>query len=98
MSSISVQNFSSIDDDYKEMSLSKEIDFKTKTETSDAWISLNTDPNDMKFFSHIYSYMIYKIPKLKIQKSSDKGDMTKKPDLAQSFQKLISLTKHILFF
>jgi hypothetical protein len=24
--------------------------------------------------------------------------MTKKPDLAQSFQKLITLTKHILFF
>jgi hypothetical protein len=24
--------------------------------------------------------------------------MTKKPDLAQSFQKLVTLTKHILFF
>jgi hypothetical protein len=24
--------------------------------------------------------------------------MTKKPDLAQSFQKLVILTKHILFF
>jgi len=82
MSSISVQNFNSIHDDYKEISLSKETDFKTKTETSDAWIFLNTDPNDMKFFSHIYSYMIYKIPKLQIQKSSNKGDMTKKPDLA----------------
>jgi hypothetical protein len=98
MSSISFQNFSSIDDDYKEISLSKEIDFKTKTETSDAWIFFNTDPNDMKFVSHIYSYMIYKIPKLKIQKTSNTGDMTKKPDLAQSFQKLITLTKHILFF
>ncbi len=98
MSSISVQNFSSIDDDYKKISLSKETDFKTKIETSDAWISLNTDPNDMKFLSHIYSYMIYKIPKLQIQKSSNKGDMTKKPDLAQSFQKFITLTKHILFF
>ncbi len=64
MSSISVQNFSSIDDDHKEISLSKGTDFKTETETSDAWISLNTDPNDMKFLSHIYSYMIYKIPKL----------------------------------
>jgi len=66
--------------------------------TSDAWISLNTNPNDMKFLSHIYYYMIYKIPKLQIQKSSNKGDMTKKPDLAQSLQKLITLTKHILFF
>ncbi len=87
-----------IDDDHKEISLSKEIDFKTKTETSDAWISLNTNPNDMKFLSHIYSYMIYKIAKLQTQKSLNKGDMTKKPDLAQSFQKLITLTKHILFF
>ncbi len=55
-------------------------------------------PNDMKFLSHIYSYMIYKIPKLQIQKRLNKGDMTKKPDLAQSFQKLLTLTKHILFF
>jgi hypothetical protein len=78
MFSISFQNFSSIDDDYKEISLSKEIDFKTETEISNAWISLNIDPNDMKFVSHIYSYMIYKIPKLQIQKSSNKGDMTKK--------------------
>jgi len=77
MSFISVQNFSSTDDDHKEISLSKEIDFKTKTETLNAWISLNTDPNDMKFLSHIYSYMIYKISKLQIQKSSNKGDMTK---------------------
>jgi len=90
MSSISAQNFNSIDDEYKEISLSKETDFKTKAETS--------DPNDMKSVSHIYSFMIYKIPKLQIQKSSNKGDMTKKPDLAQSFQKLITLTKHILFF
>ncbi len=98
MSSIYAQNFSSIDDDHKKISLSKETDFKTETETSDAWISLNTDPNDMKFLSHVYSYMIYTIPKLQIQKSSNKGGMTKKPDLAQSFQKLIILTKHILFF
>jgi hypothetical protein len=98
MSSISSQNFSSIDDDHKKISLSKETDFKTETETSDAWISLNIDPNDMRFLSHIYSYMIYKIPKLQIEKSSNKGDMTKKSDLAQSFQKLITLTKHILFF
>jgi hypothetical protein len=82
MFSISVQNFSSIDDDHKKISLSKEIDFKTDTETLDVWISLNTDPNDMKFLSHIYSYMIYKIRKLQIQKNSNKGDMTKKPDLA----------------
>jgi len=98
MSPISTQNFSSIDDDYKEISLSKEIDFKTEAETLDAWISLTIDPNDMKFVSHIYSYMIYKITKLQIQKSSNKGDMTKNPNLAQSFQKLITLTKHILFF
>jgi hypothetical protein len=35
MSSISVQNFSSIDDDHKELSLSKEIDFKTEVEILD---------------------------------------------------------------
>jgi len=64
MSSIFAQNFSSINDDHKEISLSKEADFKTETETSDAWISLNINPNDMKFLSHMYSYMIYKIPKL----------------------------------
>jgi hypothetical protein len=78
MSSIFVQNFSSIDDDHKELSLSKGTDFKTETETLDAWISLNTNPNDMKFLSHVYSFMIYKISKLQIQKCSNKGDMTKK--------------------
>jgi hypothetical protein len=98
MSSISVQNFNSINDDHKEISLSKEIDSKTETKTLDAWISLNINSNDLKFLSHMYSYMIYKIAKLQIQKSSNKGDMTKKPDLAQSLQKLITLTKHILFF
>jgi hypothetical protein len=36
MSSISAQNFSSIDDDHKEKSLSKEIDFKTEADTLDA--------------------------------------------------------------
>jgi hypothetical protein len=36
--------------------------------------------------------MIYKIAKLQTQKNLNKGDMTKKPDLAQSFQKLITLT------
>jgi hypothetical protein len=35
MSSTFVQNFSSIDDDHKELSLSKETDFKTKAETLD---------------------------------------------------------------
>jgi len=93
-----LSNFSPIDDDHKEISLSRETDFKTKTETSDAWISLNKNPNDMNFLSQIYSYMIYKIANLQTQKSLNKGDMTKKPDLAQSFQKLITLTKHILFF
>jgi len=98
MFSIFAQNFSFIDGDHKKISLSNETDFKTEIEILDVWISLNTDPNDMKFLSHIYYYMIYKIPKLQIQKSSNKGDMTKKPDLAHSFQKLITLTKHILFF
>jgi hypothetical protein len=98
MSSISTQKFSFINDDHKEISLSKETDFKTETETLDAWISLNINPNDMKFLSHMYSYMIYKIRKLQIQTSSNKGDMTKKPDLTQNLQKLITLTKHILFF
>jgi len=62
MFSIFDQNFNSIDDDHKELSLPKETAFKTKIE--DAWISLNTNPNDMKFLSHIYSFMIYKISKL----------------------------------
>jgi hypothetical protein len=92
MFSISAQNFSLIDDDHKEISLSKETDFKTETETSDTWISHNTSPNDMKFLSHIYSYMIYKTTKLQTQKSLNKGDMTKNPDLTQSFQKLLTLT------
>ncbi len=98
MSFIFAQNFSSINDDHKEISLSKETDFKIETKTLDAWISLNINPNDMKFLSHMYSYMIYKIPKLQIQKSSNKGDMTKKSDLTQNLQKLITLTKHIFFF
>jgi hypothetical protein len=98
MSFISAQNFNSINDDHKDISLSKKTDFKTETETSDAWISLNINPNDMKFLSHMYSYMIYKILKLQIQKSSNKGDMTKKLDLTQNLQKFITLTKHILFF
>jgi hypothetical protein len=53
MSSIYVQKFSSIDDDHKKLSLSKEFDFKTKVKTLDIWISLNTFINDMNFFSHI---------------------------------------------
>ncbi len=64
MFSIFAQNFSSIDDDHKELSLSKETDFKTEVETLDTRISLNTYANDLKFFAHIYSFMIYKIPKL----------------------------------
>jgi hypothetical protein len=35
MSSISAQNFSSIGDDQKELSVSKETDFKTKVEILD---------------------------------------------------------------
>jgi hypothetical protein len=72
MSFISTQNLSSIDDDHKELSLTKEIDFKTKVETLDNWISFNRYPNDLKFISHIKSSMIYKIPKLQIQKCSNK--------------------------
>ena len=53
MFSIRAQNFSSIDDDHKELLLSKEIDFKIEAEIFDTWISLNTYPNDLKFFSHI---------------------------------------------
>jgi hypothetical protein len=93
MSSISVQNFSSIDVDHKELSLSKGIDFKTEIETLNAWISFNTDPNDMKFLSHIYSYMIYKISKLHIQKCSNKGDMTKKPRSNTEFSTYLFLLK-----
>jgi hypothetical protein len=62
MSSISVQNFSSIDDDHKELSLTKETNFKTKDEMLDSWVSLN--PNGLKLFSHINSSMIYKIFKV----------------------------------
>jgi hypothetical protein len=53
MSSIPAQNFTSIDDDHKELSLSKETDFKIEAETLDTWISLNTYANDLKFLSHI---------------------------------------------
>ncbi len=53
MFSISAQNFSSIGDDNKVLSLSKEIDFKIEVEILDTWISLNTYPNDLKFLSHI---------------------------------------------
>jgi hypothetical protein len=57
MSSISVQNFSSIDGDRKELSLSKITDFKTETETLNVqWISLNIDLNDMNF-PHIYIHL-----------------------------------------
>jgi hypothetical protein len=39
MSSIYAQNFSSINDDHKELSLSKEIDFKIEVKALDTWIS-----------------------------------------------------------
>jgi hypothetical protein len=55
MSSISAQNFSSIYD-HKELSLSKETDFKTEAETLDTWISLNTYSNGLKFLSDIKSF------------------------------------------
>jgi hypothetical protein len=53
MSFIFFQNFNSIDDDHKELSFSKETNFKIKAKILDTWISLNTYPNDMKFFSNI---------------------------------------------
>ncbi len=57
MSFISVQNFIFIDDDHKEISFSKETDFKTETETLDAWNSLNINPNDMKIsLTYIFLY------------------------------------------
>jgi hypothetical protein len=87
MSFIFSQNFSSIDDDHDEFSFLKEIGFKTKVKTLDNWISFNTYLNDMKCLSHIYiySFMMYKILRLQIQKCSNKGDMTKKPYLSQKF-------------
>jgi hypothetical protein len=77
MSSILIQNFRSTDVDHKTLSLSKGTNFKTKTKTLNVWISLNIDSYDMKFLSHIYSFIMYMILKLKNQKSSNKGDMTK---------------------
>ncbi len=97
MSSIYVQIFGSIDVNHKELSLLKKTDFKIEVETLDTWISFIIYPNDLKFLSHIQSFMIYKIPNLQIQKSSNKGDMLKKPNLTKNFQKLIILTKQILF-
>jgi hypothetical protein len=47
------QNFSPIDDNHKELSFSKEIDFKIEVETLNTWISLNTYPNGMKFIPHM---------------------------------------------
>ncbi len=95
---IYVQNFNSIGDNHKELSLSKETDFQIEAETLDTWISLNTYPNDLKILAGIYYFMIYEIAKLQIQKSSNKGDMTKKPDLTHNLEKLITLTKQIFFF
>jgi hypothetical protein len=86
MFSICVQNVSFTYGDYKELSLSKEFDLKIEVETLDTWISLNTYPNDMKFLSHIYSFMIYKVTKLQIKKCSNKGDMTKNKILHRVFK------------
>jgi hypothetical protein len=98
VSSISVHNFSSIDDDHKELSFSKESNFKTKVETLDTWISLNTYPNGLKVLSHMKYFFIYKIPKLQIKKRSNKEDMTKKPNLTQNLQNLITLTNKSFSF
>jgi hypothetical protein len=72
MSSIFSQNFSSIDDDHKELSISKEIDFKTKAETLDTWISLNIYPNDLKFFSHIIFFFSIRSQSWKSKKAQTK--------------------------
>jgi len=53
MSFTFAQNFVPIYDDHKELSLSKETNFKTKVETLDTWISLNTYLNGIKFISHM---------------------------------------------
>jgi hypothetical protein len=53
MSSMYDQYFNSINDNHKEISLSKETDFKTEVKTLDTWISLNTYLDDLKFLSHI---------------------------------------------
>jgi hypothetical protein len=53
MYSISIRNFNSIDYDHKELSLSKEINFKTEAKTLDTLISFNTYPDDMKFISYM---------------------------------------------
>jgi hypothetical protein len=53
MSIIFAQKFNSIDDDHKELSFSKKTNFKIEVKTLDTWNSLNTYPNDLKFFSSI---------------------------------------------
>jgi hypothetical protein len=55
MSSISTKSFSSIDDDHKELSLSKEIDFKIEAKTLDTWISLSIHKQMTWNFSHIHN-------------------------------------------
>jgi len=54
-----LQNFSSIDDDHKKLSLPKETDFKIEAKTLNTWIFLNTYPNDMKFLTYIFLYDLY---------------------------------------
>jgi hypothetical protein len=91
MSTTFSQNFSPIDDEHKEISLSKETDFKTKTKTSDAWISLNINPNDMKFLSYIYSYMIYKITKPQTQKTRSGTEFSKAHNSHKTYPFLLKL-------
>jgi len=98
MSSIFAQNFSFINDDHKELSLSKEIDFKIETKTLDAWISFNKNPNDMKFLSHIYSFMNYKIPKLQNPKMLKQKRYDQKTRSGTEPSKVHNSHKHILFF
>jgi hypothetical protein len=80
------------------LSLSKEIDFKTKVEFKILG-SLSIHIQMTWNFFHMYSPLwSIKNPKLQIQKCSNKGDMSRKLDLTQSFQKLITFTKHIFLF
>ncbi len=98
MSSIFSQNFNFIDDDHKEILFSKEIDFKTEAETLDTWIFFIHIQMTWNLF-HIYIPLLFlRSQSCKSQNAQIKEIWRKKPDLTQSFQKLINLPKHILFF
>jgi hypothetical protein len=77
MSSTSIPNFNPIDDNYKEKSPLKRtniwIGIEIKVEISNLHISLNTNPNDLRLFPHMYYFMIYKLLRLWIQKAQIKN-------------------------